>query len=115
MSTEENKRIARLYHDLKPEDVESIFTADFIGRLGTNAFTWGRDNHKKFLTDHPEVKETIHEQIAEGDWVATRFTRTMTWQDRPVEIEIMHLKRFEDGKIAELWAYFDSKQYEPSA
>ena len=113
MSVEEIKRVARRYHDLNPEDVESILTADFVGRHQGNTFPWYRDGHKSFLGNHPEMKDTIHEQIAERDWVATRFTRTMTWQGRPVEVENMHFKRFEDGKIAEIWEYFDFKQLDP--
>jgi len=112
MSVDENKKVARIYHDLNPEDVEKILTPGFIGRHVKNRFTWRRDTHKEFLANHPEMKDTIHEQIAEGDWVATRFIRTGTLKNKHLGAEIMHFKRFEDGKIAEIWEYFDSKQLE---
>ena len=113
MSVKEIKRVARRYHDLNPEDVENILTADFIGHHHDNTHTWNRDSHKVFWSNYSEAKDIIHEQIAEGDWVATRFTRVMTWQGRAVEVEVMHFKRFEEAKIAELWEYFDSKQVDP--
>ncbi len=109
MSVEENKNVASRYHDLNPDDVESILTPDFIGRQ-PNGFTWNRDNHKNFLSN--QFQDSIHEQFGEGDWVATRFTRTGTYQDKPVKVDIMHMKRFVDGKIAEIWEYFDWKQVE---
>lgn len=109
---EENKRIARIYHDLNPEDVEDILTPDFVGRHNRPGSTWKRDQHKQYWTRHRGMKDVIHEQIAEGDWVATRFTRTGTYEGKPIELEIMHFKRFEDGKIAELWEYLDWKQLE---
>ena len=113
MSVEENKRIARKYHDLNPDEVEEILTPDYIGRHPTGPLlTWNRDNHKPFLTNYPDMKDDIHEQIAEGEWVATRFTRSGTYQGRHFELHMMHFKRFKDGRIAELWEYFDSKQLE---
>jgi ketosteroid isomerase-like protein len=111
MPAEENKRVARMYHDLNPDDVENILTPGFIGRHAPKRdFTWRRDAHKRFLTNNSDMKDTIHEQIAEGEWVATRFTRTGTYQGRYGEVDFMHLKRFEEGKIAELWEYFDSRE-----
>jgi ketosteroid isomerase-like protein len=109
MSSEENKKVARVYHDLNPDDVETILTPDFIGRHPTG-FTWNRDNHKNYVAN--KLEDTIHEQFAEGDWVATRFTRTWMEQDKPMKLDAMHMKRFVDGKITEIWEYFDSKQLE---
>jgi len=103
MSVEENKKVARMYHDLNPDDVEKILTPDFIGRHPTG-FTWNRDAHKPYCSSRRGTKDIIHQQIAEGEWVATRFTRPdMMYQDRQGDFEIMHFKRFEDGKIAEIW------------
>ena len=112
MSVEENKRVARKYHDLNPDEVEEILTPDFIGhQIG---FTWDRERHKQFWSQEERraFRDVIHEQIAEGKWVATRFTRSHPWQGRNIELDMMQFKRFEDGKIAELWEYFDSKQFE---
>jgi hypothetical protein len=51
MSVEENKRVARMYHDLNPDNVERILTPDFIGRHEQNRNTWRRDNHRSYLTN----------------------------------------------------------------
>ena len=108
--SEENKRIARRYHKLDPEEVGEILAPDFIGRHNETGFTWNREEHIAFWKAHPEAQDVIHQQIAEGGWVATRFTRTWTVGGDPRETEIMHLKRFEGGKIAELWEYLDQRQ-----
>ena len=107
--SEENKRIARRYHKLNPEDVEEILAPDFIGRHNETGFTWNREEHIQFWTAHRDVEDIIHKQIAEGEWVATRFTRNWTFGGQYHEMEMMHFKRFEDSKIAEVWEYFDQR------
>jgi len=108
----ENKRIAAEYHDLNPDNVDKILTEDFIGRHEQNKGIWNRENHREFLKNNPEMGDKIHSQIGEGDWVATRFTRTMNLNGKNVKIDGMHFKRFQNGKIAEIWEYGDSKQTE---
>jgi len=78
-----------MYHDLNPEDVENILTPDFMGRHNRPGSTWNREQHKRHLARHRGLKDVIHEQIAKGDWVATRFTRTGTYEGKPVELEMM--------------------------
>jgi predicted ester cyclase len=112
MSIKENKTIARMYHDLNPEDVETILTPDFIGRHNRSGSTWNRDQHKRYWTRHQGFQDVIHQQIAEGDWVATRFTRMGAHEGKQIELAMMHFKRFEGGQIAELWEYLDWKQLE---
>jgi predicted ester cyclase len=36
----------------------------------------------------------------------------MDWNGKRVSVEAMHFKRFENGKIAEIWEYGDSAQIE---
>ena len=112
MSVEENKRVARRYHDLNPDEVEEILTPDFIGhQIG---FTWDRERHKQVWSKEEwrAFKDTIREQIAEGEWVATHFTRSGPWEGKHVEGDMMQFKRFEGGKIAELWEIHNPKQFE---
>ncbi len=113
MSVEENKRIAAKYHELDANDADEILTEDFIGRHAQNRHTWNRESHRQFLSNHPEMVDTVESQIGEGDLVATRFTRTMTYQGRDVKVEATHFKRFKEGKIAEIWEHFDWRQLEP--
>ena len=108
MSVEENKKIARRYFDHKPDEVEVILTADFVGR--TNAMAWNRDGHKEtWLTVQAQLKDTIHQQVAEGAWVATWFTRSGTFENKPVKWDFMSFTRFVRGKIAEVWELADLK------
>ena len=113
-NVEENKKISTKYHDLNPEDIDDILTDDFIGRHDEySGFTWNKENHQNYWTNNTgAATDTIYHQIADGNWVATRFQRKMNWQGKDVEVEAMHFKRFENGKIAEIWEYADTKQLE---
>jgi steroid delta-isomerase-like uncharacterized protein len=59
----------------------------------------------------------VHEQIAEGDYVVTRWTATgtndgelmgMPPSGRPVEIEGVGIDRIEGGKVVESWGCWDT-------
>lgn len=107
-----NKKVAARYHELKPDDVDAILTKDFIGRNEKSRFTWNLENHKSYLSNGAFKKDSIFQQVAEGDWVATRFVRTMDWQGKRIKFEGMQFKRFEKGKIAEIYEYGDMNQVE---
>ena len=109
---QKNKEIAVKYHQLNPNDIDVILTDNFIGRHEKNQSTWNREDHRNFLTNSGYKEDSIFHQIAEGDWVATRFFRNIEWNGDTVKVEVMHFKRFENGKIAEIWEYGDSKQFE---
>ena len=107
MSVKENKRVARLYHEFKPEDIDQILTPDFVGH-GNNpgsGFDWDREAHRRYWSSEQSqgVRDAILELIAEGAFVAVRSTRLFTYQGRKVQAEMMRLMRFVDGKIAEIW------------
>lgn len=103
--TEQNKKIAAKYHDLNPDDIDEIFTEGFTGH-GEN-HDWDLESHRNYLSSERYMVDSIFCQIAEGDWVATMFTRTMDYQENRISVPIMHFKRFEDGRIAEVWEYYD--------
>ncbi|MCK5372679.1 MAG: ester cyclase, partial [Cyclobacteriaceae bacterium] len=111
---ENNIKTSETYHKLNPEDIDDILTDDFIGRHDEySGFTWNKENHQNYWTNNTgAATDTIYHQIADGNWVATRFQRKMNWQGKDVEVEAMHFKRFENGKIAEIWEYADTKQLE---
>lgn len=117
MGVKENKEIARRYHDLKPDDVDNVLTADYVGRHRTKpgggfVHQWDRESHRKYLATYlGKQTDTIHQQIAEGDWVATWFTReALKDNGKRIRVDMMHFKRLAGGKIAEIWEYFDYKQ-----
>ena len=109
---QKNKEIATMYHELNPANIDKILSVNFIGRNEKSRHTWDRESHRKYLTNGRYKLDSIFYQIAEGDWVATRFFRRGEWQGDTVTFEMMHFKRFENGKIAEIWEYGDSRQIE---
>jgi predicted ester cyclase len=102
-----------LYHDLNPDDIDDILAPDFVG-YHPDGSTWDRDRHKKTWSSEEfrGLEDTIHVQVAEGDWVATRFARSGMYRGRQGTLEMMSFKRFQDGKIVENWEQYDSKQLE---
>lgn len=110
-NVEKNKQTSATYHNLDPGDINDILTDDFIGHNEQSRFTWTKENHQNFWSNKARIAtDSIFHQIADGNWVATRFQRNMNWQGKDVEFESMHFKRFENGKIAEIWEYADTKQ-----
>lgn len=64
----------------------------------------------------PDLHHTIHDLLAEGDRVAVRWTMKGTHRGpfsgipatgKPVAFNAISIYRFQDGKIAELWAQVD--------
>lgn len=109
---QKNKEIATKYHELNPENIDIILTDNFIGRHAKDRFTWSKEDHRKYLSNGEFKKDSIFNQVAEGNWVATRFIRTGLLNGDTVSVECMHFKRFDNGKIAEIWEYFDPRQIE---
>ena len=107
---EENRRIAALYHELKPDNIDLILTDDFIGRWENDRHVWNKESHRNFLSSNTNMTDSVYNHVVEGDWVATRFRRSGKYQGRDVNAEIMQFKRFQDGRIAEIFEYFNSSQ-----
>jgi hypothetical protein len=115
MSVEENRKVARLYHEYGPGDIDNILTPDFVGHSNKpgSGFDFNREDHRRFWSSegNQEIREILHEQVAEGGFVAIRLTRTGTYQGRDIQAEMMRMIRFEDGRIAEIWEYSDPDQW----
>ena len=69
-----------------------------------------------FASAFPDLKVTVHEQVAEGDTVVTRMTFAGTHQHefqgipatgKRIDLEGYILDRFTEGKSVEHWAMFD--------
>jgi hypothetical protein len=101
-----NKDISTTYHELKAENVDNILSEDFIGR-GEDGHTWDRESHREYLSNDSFKEDSITSQFGEGEFVSTMFLRTMDYQGERITIPGMQVKRFEDGKIVELWEYWD--------
>jgi len=112
-NAERNINTSVAYHQLDPANINDILTDDFIGRNEKSRNTWTKKNHIDFWAKNRETaSDSIYGQMAQGSWVATMFDRKMTYQGKDVEVEAMQFKRFEDGKIAEIWEFYDTKQIE---
>ncbi|KPL09794.1 MAG: hypothetical protein AMS26_22425 [Bacteroides sp. SM23_62] len=108
-SLDHNKKIATLYHELNTENIDEVFAPDFKGH--GEYHDWDLESHRKYLSNERFKVDSIIQQVAEGDWVATWFQRTGdTREGEKISTPIMHFKRFKDGKIVELWEYYD---YDP--
>ena len=122
MSLEENKARVHRFHDLNLADMDVMLAPSFIGHdLGGH--TWNRDEHKKFLAEDlasfADLHDTIHDIVAEGDYVVVRFTRSgvfkAKYQDyeptnKTVSFPVMELIHIVNGSIVEIWDYNDDAQ-----
>jgi predicted ester cyclase len=55
----------------------------------------------------PDLHLSVHDQIAENDKVATRWTASMTREGRRVTLTGITVDRFEHGRIVEAWRCMD--------
>ena len=110
--SEKTKRIAAKYHELNPESIDEILTPDFVGHHPWPGGTWDRESHRRTWSEHRDIVDTIHEQVAEGGWVATRFTRSGIWKGAHRELDMMQFKRFVEDRIGELWELYNPQQLE---
>lgn len=110
---DKNLQTSETYHKLIPDDIDNILTDDFIGRNEKSRFTWNKENHFNFWTNNRGVaQDSIYGQLAQENWVATMFIRKIHRRDKYIEAESMHFKRLENGKIAEIYEFGDTKQWE---
>lgn len=119
--SEQNKMLVRRYYDMVLNGknlaiLDEIFASNFVGRMSN-----GPDSHLEafrgaLLATHaafPDLKVTIHEQIAEGDKVVTRWRAEGTHQGpyigimeatgKSIVLTGIHIHRVQEGHIVELW------------
>lgn len=101
------------------ELIDQLYTEDYVGHFpGTRVE--GRAALKAFVLAHrqafPDWTETVQSVLVDGEQAATRFVSTGTQRGefmgipatgRSVRIEEASLLRFENGRIAEQWAFPD--------
>ena len=122
---EQNKEIVRRYAVEEDngnllEIIDEIVSPDIVYHYPNNNTITGLESlkrkspqlHKAF----PDLKHTIEFQIAEGDMVATRYTRRGThkgeWsgispKNKEVIFTFLDVCRINDGKIVEAWIELD--------
>ncbi len=124
MSTEQNKKVA----ERLPVEIGKGNLAVFDEVVGPNAvdhavppglpptLEGAKQFFAAFRAAFPDLKYTIEDVIAEGDYVVQRVTGTGTmkgaFQGMPPSGKSatwseMHIVRFADGKVVEHWANID--------
>jgi predicted SnoaL-like aldol condensation-catalyzing enzyme len=122
VSTEHNKAIVRRWllegfnnHDLTA--VEECLTDDYVNHGTTSArgYEAGRQVLTQARAFGPDAKIAITYMVAEGDMVMVLFTVRGTYappsggaaQGRQVNLTMVDIFRFRDGKICEGWVIRD--------
>lgn len=120
LALERNKALIRRAHDevWSRGDLgaaDQIYAKDFIAHWMGGYDTKGLPDFKAFVakarTRAPDLKETIHQVVAEQDLVVTRFMSRGTFASDPgepskskeVTMQEIAIHRIQAGKIVEQW------------
>ena len=122
MSTITNKALCKRHY----EEVLTAKRLDVVNEIYADPVAYGdghsmpRDQFKMIANAStvafPDLRVTVHEQIAEGDYVVTRWSATGThlgdfMGNRPtgktVHIKAIHIHQIVAGRIAHLWEEID--------
>ncbi len=119
MSTAENKRIVRRYIEEvvntgKVETIDEFISPNYFESNDPSGQSRGIEGAKRHILGvrqtYPDLRLSVEQQIAEGDWVVTRVTARGThlgsWlgmkpTGKTVEITGVNVDRIVDGRIAE--------------
>jgi hypothetical protein len=117
MSSEENKtrvrRFSNVWNTGNLDDLDDVLAPDFVAH-GSSADTTGIEGWKQFvrnLSAGKDVHATVDELIADGDWVAERWSvrATDTATGEQTTWQGMTLHRFANGKLQEDWAVAEAR------
>jgi steroid delta-isomerase-like uncharacterized protein len=126
--SEENKTTARRafeegWNEGRLEVADEISTPDAVNHDAQDPFPElrGPESPKRLISMYreafPDTHMTVEQQIAEGDFVVTRWRATGTHRGelmglaptgKQVEVTGITIDRFEGGKIAESWTNWDT-------
>ena len=124
MSLDQNKAVVRRFVDEvqnrhNTDAIEEFFSPDIADHSGMAA-KQGIEGIREFFVSvfaaFPDIRFTIHDQVAEGDKVVTRKTFRATHQGdflglsatgKSVEVEVIDIFRVSEGKLVEHWALAD--------
>jgi steroid delta-isomerase-like uncharacterized protein len=100
---------------------DELIASDYVYHEATAGEKRGREGFRHLVityrTAFPNVRLTVNQQIAEGDWVVTRWTATGTHRgklfgtpptNKLVTVEGIVISRIADGKIAEEFECYDA-------
>lgn len=119
LSTRENKALVRRYYEEvvntgAVDEVERFVSPDYVEVHDNERHAVGIEGAKEHIRGvrrtYPDLRLTVEQQIAEGEWVVSRVTMRGThrgeWQGiRPtgerVEVTAVNIDRVVDGRIVE--------------
>lgn len=93
---------------------DDLIAADYVYHEATAGEKRGRDGFRHLIityhTAFPNVRVSVDQQIAEGDWVATRWsaTRPQPYTNQHVTVRGILISRISDGRIAEEFECYDA-------
>jgi predicted ester cyclase len=128
MSVEENKAVARrvveelFNHDGNLDIADELFSAEYVGYVAGFEDLHGAEAVKHFAATErqaiPDLKNTIEEQVAEGEKVVTRYRAQGTHSGETeafgpptgnrIDIAGMVIDRVVGGKIVQSWIVYDA-------
>jgi predicted ester cyclase len=121
-----NKELVRRYlreaYDKgKPELVDDYFAPEYVNHDPAPGLTPDREGEKMlvamFSEAFPDLESTVHEQIADGDLVFSRWTAVGTHKGpvmgvaptgRRITMSGHEITRIRDGKVVEYWVNWDA-------
>jgi predicted ester cyclase len=124
MSIEQNKAVVRRIHEEAEslgdlEVIDSLFAPDFRMPWHADRGTGPspvKEHLRKLRAAFPDLRVTINDMVAEGDFVAVRLSMRGTQRGpfgsseatgRVVQWSGLVLRRFNDVRVVEEWGRFD--------
>ena len=109
-----------VFNNARPGAIDGLIADDYLDHSATPEQapgpTGARQMHDVFRTAFPDLRVTVHEMLAEGDFVACRTTFAGTSRGplmgapptgKPVQLSSMVFLRLRNGKIVERWEQAD--------
>ncbi|MEO3405604.1 ester cyclase [Mucilaginibacter sp. CAU 1740] len=95
----------------------ALMHQNFVNRSAPMGMDSGKEGMRYFFNEIlrpaiPNISVTIHQQVAEGDWVTTRKTISGTHTGnllgipatgKAIQIDVIDIVRLQDGKYIEHW------------
>jgi predicted ester cyclase len=95
----------------KLEDLDRCYAPNFVDHVNAMEYR-GYDGARKSVALYQRIFDdlrfTTKQQVSEADRVVTHWTLTGSFRGRGVEFSGVVISRFEDGRIAEDWAFSDT-------
>lgn len=119
MSKNKNKELLRRYYEEvvsrgAVNDVARFVSPDYVEVHDNTRYAIGVEGAKEHIRGvrqtYPDLRLTVEQQIAEGEWVVSRVTMRGThrgeWQGikptgKPIEVTAVNIDRVVDGRIVE--------------